>query len=53
MIDVEALCNIQYAATTVALRDRPCTQCTRTTPPELIASWMKRHALGRWMRRSA
>ena len=36
---------------TVALREIPMTQCTRTFPPASSASWIKRHAMGKWMSR--
>jgi hypothetical protein len=48
-----AAANLRYAQTTVALLETPMTQCTRTLPPWSKADCMKRHALGRWMRRSS
>lgn len=46
--------DLQYAATTQALLDSPCTQCTRMKAfGSTIAAWINSHAGRRWIKRSS
>jgi hypothetical protein len=44
---------MSHPTTTVALRDTPPAQCTRTPPPRARAASMKEKQRGKWVIRSS